>query len=427
MTDPTRQPGFGAAFARGMSSPRMSRRGLLKGAGASVGTLTMAQILAACGGSDDAGGTGATATGDQVDFTAQPGPNVNFSNWPLYIDKAKNPDTGERYSPSLAEFEAATGIAVTYNDEINDNAQFLGELTPSLEAGQDTGRDIIVITNGRELNQILARGWATELDPVLRPNFDAHAADWAKDPSYDPGNRFTMAWQSGLTGIGYNKDLVLQPITNADQLMSTDYVPPGSVGLLQADAPDFAMIQLGIDPITSTPEDWKEAAAWLQMMVEAPTFRAAYTQGYVDDLTAGNLAATMGWSGDVLYYGIWEDYPFEFIVPEGGALLWIDNMLIPANSANPQGAYQMMDFYYDPEPAQMVTEWVLYMSPVPEVQELIAAHGEETGDEDLIATADNPFLWPDQTTLSNTSLGYSIQDDEAAAEWDATFNPIWGG
>ena len=83
----------------------------------------------------------------------------------------------------------------------------------------------------------------------------------------------------------------------------------------------------------------------------------------------------MGWSGDVLYYAIWEDYPFEFVVPEGGAVLWIDNMLIPANSANPQGAYKMMDFYYDPENAQMVTEWVLYMSPVPEVQELIAAHG----------------------------------------------------
>jgi hypothetical protein len=75
----------------------------------------------------------------------------------------------------------------------------------------------------------------------------------------------------------------------------------------------------------------------------------------------------------------------------------------------------------------MVTEWVLYMSPVPEVKELIAAHGQETGDEDLIATADNPLLWPDDALLATTPFGYSITDDEAAAEWDATFNPIWGG
>ena len=59
-------------------------------------------------------------------------------------------------------------------------------------------------------------------------------------------------------------------------------------------------------------------------------------------------------------------------MPEGGALLWIDNMLIPANSANPQGAYQLMDYVYQPEIAQLITEWVLYMSPVPAVQELIA-------------------------------------------------------
>jgi len=419
--DPQGLPGFDAALARGLTSRRMSRRDMIKLGGISVGTLSAATILAACSG-DSGGSSGGTQPAGSVNFDPTAATDhVNFSNWPLYIDKAHGT------YPSLEKFTNETSITVSYKDEINDNASFFGEILPQLRAGQDTGRDIIVITNGRELNQILARGWATELDPALRPNFDANAADWAKNPPYDDGNRFTMAWQSGLTGIGYNTELVKKPITKADDLMSEDYVPAGSVGLLQADAPDFAMIQLGIDPASSGPEQWAEAAAWLQMMVDSPTFRAAYTQGYVDDLTAGNLAATMGWSGDVLYYAIWEDYPFEFVVPEGGAVLWIDNMLIPANSANPQGAYKMMDFYYDPEAAQMVTEWVLYMSPVPEVKELIAAHGQETGDEDLIATADNPLLWPDDALLATTPFGYSITDDEAAAEWDATFNPIWGG
>ena len=40
-------------------------------------------------------------------------------------------------------------------------------------------------------------------------------------------------------------------------------------------------------------------------------------------------------------------------------------MLIPANSANPAGALELMDWYYKPEIAQMLTEYVLYMSPVP--------------------------------------------------------------
>ena len=115
---------------------------------------------------------------------------------------------------------------------------------------------------------------------------------------------------------------------------------------------------------------------WLTKLRDSDTFYAAYDQGYVDDLTAGNLAGTMAWSGDVLYYKIWEGQPFEFIVPDDGALLWIDNMLIPANSANPAGALEMMDFFYKPDIAQMVTEWVLYMSPVPAVQDLIAQHAQ---------------------------------------------------
>ena len=167
--------------------------------------------------------------------------------------------------------------------------------------------------------------------------------------------------------------------------------------------PDLVMINLGITPADSGPAEWQEAADWIQMLKDSGTVRTFYDQGYIDDFTAGNLSATMAWSGDVLYYKIWENGPYEFAVPEGGALLWIDNMLIPANSANPQGAYQLMDFVYQPEIAQMITEWVLYMSPVPAVQDLIASHAaEESGGyaADLEETASSEFLWPDDALLA---------------------------
>jgi spermidine/putrescine transport system substrate-binding protein len=434
MTDEQRpMPGGSAAWTRGMTSRRMSRRQMIRYAGVSVGTLSLASILAACGGDDEPGagtGDGTTPAGTMPDYSAPPGDTINFSNWPLYIDRARDQETGERYSPSLRMFEEETGITVNYNDEINDNAAFFGELQPQLEAGQDTGRDIIVITNGREFAVLTQNGWVYELDPNLRPNFDANAADWAKDPVFDPGNKFSMAWQSGLTGIGYNTDLVSGPLTKADDLMNPDLVGTESVGLIQSDAPDFAMIQLGIDPTTSGPAEWQEAADWLRMVRDAPTFRTAYDQSYIDDMVAENISAWMGWSGDVLYYALWENYPFEFIVPDGGALLWIDNMLIPANASNPQGAYMLMDYYYQPQVAQLVTEWVLYMSPVPEVQDLIAEHAEqESGGfaESLRQTAQNPLLWPGPELLAQVSFGRQLTTDEEAEEWDDIFNPIWEG
>ena len=94
-------------------------------------------------------------------------------------------------------------------------------------------------------------------------------------------------------------------------------------------------------------------------------------------LRAGQPVGDHGVVGRLLYYKIWEDYPFEFVVPEEGALLWIDNMLIPANSANPQGAYQLMDFVYKPEIAQLITEWVPTCRRCPAVQDLIAEHADE--------------------------------------------------
>jgi spermidine/putrescine transport system substrate-binding protein len=420
-TEPQMSPDLSAALARGLTSRRMSRRNLMKLGGASVGAMSLASILAACSKSSTSGPGGSSAGAVNFD-PATAGDQINFSNWPLYMDKAHGT------FPSLNEFTKETNIKVTYNDEINDNSTFVGEILPQLRAGQDTKRDIIVITNGEYLAGLIQNGWLTELDASRRPNFDANAATWAKSPFYDDGNKYTMAWQSGITGVGYNTELANKAPTKLDDLMSTDFFPSGSVGVLKSDAPDLVMVNLGIDPKTSQQAEWDEAAAWLKKLRDSDTFYAAYDQDYVNDLTAKNLAGTMAWSGDVLYYKIWEDQPFDFIVPENGALLWIDNMCIPAHSANPAGALELMDFYYRPEIAQMLTEWVVYMSPVPAVQALIAQHAkDETGKyaEQLAFTAESPMLWPDQDLLNQVSLGRNITTDAESQAWHATFDAIW--
>ena len=434
--NPQVSPEMRSAMLRGMTQRRMSRRSLIKYAGMSVGGLSMASILAACGGdgSEVANG-GPTAAGSAVDFGAEPGPEINFANWPLYIDTALNKDTDQKYHPSLDMFTEETGIAVNYEVVINDNASFFGELLPSLQAGQDTGWDIIVITNGREFVNLTQNQWVTELDASMRPNFDANAAAFAKDPAFDPGNKYSMAWQAGLTGIGYNTEEVSQPVVSLDDLANPDVVGTNSVWMLKSDMPDVVMINLGIDPTTSGPEEWKEAAAWLQMQKDSGTVRQYGDQGYIDDFVAGNTKATLGWSGDVLYYKIWEGYPFEFLIPEpgastpaGGALQWIDNMMIPANSANPQGALQLMDYVYKPEIAQLITEWVAYQSPVGVVQELVAEHAR-TEPDDFTADAykqmaESVFLWPDEETESKLSFAKELVTAEEREEWDAIFLPI---
>lgn len=422
---------------------RLTRRTVLKGAGMGVAGFSLASFLAACGqdgggagGGGGGGNGGATGAGGfdiaQI-YQGEPGDTVNFANWPFYLDQSKD-DEGQVYNPSLALFQERTGIKVNYEDVINSNEEFFGRLRPILEAGDDTGWDIIVITNGRFFKALSANGWVYPLDPGRRPNFDANAASWARDPFFDPGNQFGMAWQSGITGIGFNRQMVNGDITKLDDLANPDKVGTSSVGMLEGDMPDFVMINLGIDPLTSGPDEWREAAAWLQMQRDSGTVRNYYGNDYLNELQTGNLAASMSWSGDVLYSEVWLKYDMEFVFPEGGALLWIDNMMIPAAAQNPVGAMQVMDFYYDPAVATMVTEWVLYMSPVPKTRELIIQDAEAAQEEGskgyatkLEATANSPFLYPDDEFIARTSFGFGDWTDETADEWDSIFLPISQG
>jgi spermidine/putrescine transport system substrate-binding protein len=418
---------------------RLTRRSMLRSTGMGIAGFSLASFLAACGTADEpgAGGGGGGQTGGSVNpsdiFSGEAGDTVNFANWPFYLDQAKD-ESGDVYNPSLRLFQEQAGITVNYQDVINSNEEFFGRLRPLLEAGDDTGWDIIVITNGRVLTALIANEWVYQLDPTKRPNFDANAATWARDPFFDPGNAHSMAWQSGITGIGYNPSMVNGEITKLDDLADPNKVGQSSVGMLTYDMPDFVMINLGIDPTASGPDEWREAAAWLQMQKDSGVVRGYYGNEYLDELRAGNLAASMGWSGDVIYGKVWLGYENEFVFPEGGALLWVDNMLIPVAAQNPVGAMQVMDYYYDPEVATMVTEWVQYMSPVPATQELMlqdADQAEEDGDKGrankLRASAESPYLYPDEEFLSRASFGRPQTTDEEVEEWDSIFLPISQG
>jgi len=411
---------------------RFTRRSVLRGTGMGVAGISLGSLLAACGSDSGTGGGGSGSGGFDVAeiYTGEPGGSLAFANWPFYIDQAKD-ESGSVYNPSLAMFEEQAGITVDYEDVINSNEEFFGRLRPVLEAGDDTGWDIIVITNGRIFTALTVNDWVYPLDTSRRPNFDANAATWAKDPAYDPGNTHGMPWQSGLTGIGVNTEMVNGEITKLDDLANPDKVGLGMVGMLKYDMADFVMINLGIDPVTSTPDDWREAADWLLYQKDQGVVRNYYGNDYLDELKNENLSASMAWSGDVIYSQLWLQYPMEFVFPEDGALLWIDNMLIPAGAQNPVGAMQLMDFFYEPEVATMVTEWVQYMSPVPATQDLMlqdADAAEAEGDKGvankLRASAESPYLYPSEEDLANTSFGRSLETDEEVQEWDSIFLPI---
>jgi spermidine/putrescine transport system substrate-binding protein len=422
------RPNVDPAWVRGMTMPRMSRRDLLKYAGAGAGALGLSAFLAACGVEGGGGGGGEAGVGSAQWWKQQKvAGQVNFTNWPAYID-IKNVG-GERTRPSLDTFTEATGIEVTYRADINANEEFYASIRPALEAGQDTGHDIIVITNGKVLNELFQLGYLIPLDLSLLPNFAANADPTVKDPAYDPGNKYTIAWQSGFDGIAWNTKFVKEPVTSFMDLFNEKYAGHVGAWSLSEDTASMAMLALGIEPETSTPDDWQKAADLLIRLRDSGVLRKWYDQDYLTALENEDLWITTAWSGDVINDKLYfpEFATLEFTTPEEGAVIWTDNMCIPQKAAHPLDAIMLMDWYFKPDIAALLTEWNAYVSPVPAGGEIVqadAVKAKGANAEVLKAIASSQYVFP-TPELGEKSHRYRVLDADEAQQWDDLFLPIF--
>ena len=136
---------------------------------------------------------------------------------------------------------------------IEGNEPFFAKIAPRLQAGKPLGYDLIVLTNGWQLTQLIEQRLARRRSTTrLLPNFAATPPSIAKNPNYDPGNRYTIPWQSGFTGIAYNTKAIDREITSVEDLWDPAF--KGRVGMMSdnTDLGTAGLLYLGLDPATST-------------------------------------------------------------------------------------------------------------------------------------------------------------------------------
>ncbi len=366
----------------------------------------------------------ATATVQPTGPIPTPSGEVTFANWPLYIDV-----DGSAH-PSLDKFTQETGIQVTYLENINDNAEFFGKIQPDLAAGNDTGYDVIVMTDWM-IQDMIRLGYLEPLDHRLLPNFDNNAQTLYQNPWYDPGNQYSVPWQSGITGIAYNPKLTGRPITSINDLFDPAFA--GRVGMFSEmrDTMSLALLSDGVQPQDATTSDVQAAADKLRTAAQAGQFRAFYGNDYYDALASGDLAISMAWSGDISQMQLYDNADVQFVVPQEGGMLWVDNMAIPNNAAHPVDAQDLMNFYYDTSNATLVTEYVGYFSPVMGVQEQVLADAQAARQEGkpikaqhLKVTSQTAF--PDNAQLQNVHT-YKVLSPDEERQWNDLFNQVVNG
>jgi spermidine/putrescine transport system substrate-binding protein len=390
------------------NSPSLSRRSLLRalGGGAVLGGLSGCGVPAAY-----------VKPGERAvaDVSASD-KRLTWANWPLYIDTA---DEDPNSRPTLEAFQERTGISVKYTEEINDNDEFFGKISPALMNHQQTGRDLIVMSDWM-CARFVRLGWVQEMDRAKQPNVAKYLDPQLRSPAFDKGRRYSVPWQSGITGIAYDRKRLGREIRQVSDLWASDL--KGRVTLLSGLDEAFALLMQGngVDITKWTAADFDKVCDQVERYVNNGQIRRFTGNDYTKDLVSGDVLACQAYSGDVIQ--LQADNPdIRFVVPEEGAELWSDSLMIPDRALHKRNAERLVDYYYEPEVAAELAAWVNYVCPVPAAQDVLAA----ARDKDTAALADNPLIFPDTTMRERLAVARDVTSTERV-EFAKRWNKIVG-
>ena len=277
--------------------------------------------------------------------------NWTFSNWPLYIDKKV-----------LRSFDREHGGNVRYVEDINDNYEFYGKVRQQLEQGQPIDRDIVVLTDYMAARWVRNR-YVEPIDKSNVPNAKNLVAN-LKTINYDPKRDVHAAVAVRRHGhrLQHQEDRPRaqeRPGPLRSEVQGPRDVPLRAVRLGRPRDDRRRRSTRRRRPSTRS----SAAIEKIDKANDAGQIRRFTGNDYTTDLTKGNVWVSVAYSGDLIQ--LQSDNPdLRFVYPEEGAVLWTDNMLMPAKVEHPYAAETMMNYVYEPEVAARIAAYVNYIPPV---------------------------------------------------------------
>lgn len=312
---------------------------------------------------------------------------VRVYNWSDYIDE-----------DLLTQFEEETGYDLIY--DVFDSNELLE--TKMLAGG--SGYDVVV-PSATFLQRQISVGAFQPLDYAQLPNAEnLWGVIQDRTDQYDPDSEYSVNYMWGTTGVGYNIQEVEVALGADAPLDSWSLVfDPGNMAKLAEcgvhflDAPTemipAALNYIGEDPDSHDPEVIAKAEAVFAAV--RPYIQKFHSSEYINALANGDICVAVGWSGDVFQaqYSAAEaekEYEIDYSIPVEGAQMWFDQMAIPEDAPNPEGAHAFINFILDAENSAAATNYVWYASGNEAAQEFI--------DPEIL---EYPAVYPDDETLLN--------------------------
>lgn len=303
-----------------------------------VGVLTVAMVVAACGGgSSDAG----SSLDPDADLSKQ---SLVVSNWAAYMPE-----------DLPANFEAEFGAPVTVTNHATNE-----EIVAKLTAGGDSGIDVAFVS-GQFAQALAEQGLLEPISPDLIPNLENLYPE-AQELAYDPGNKISVPYSWGTTGLCYRQDLTGYDPDSWNDLLQPKENVSGKTTMLATERWLMLPAQKALGFSANTTDEDEMAQVKEQLLETKPTLLAFDDTTFYTRLVNGEASLVEAWDG-WCNYGIAENDQIKFVIPKEGSDLWADTMVILKTSKNKEAAHAFINYILEPDVHAWVVENILYKVP----------------------------------------------------------------
>jgi spermidine/putrescine-binding protein len=244
----------------------------------------------------------------------------------------------------VADFTRRTGIRVVV-DTYSSNEALLDKLQSGV-ADYD-----LVVPSDYMVKILAAQRLLRPLDHRRLPHFANLDARFV-DRKFDPGNRFSVPYLWGTTGIGYDKTKVHGAVDSWAALFDARY---GGRILMLDDMREAFGAALKLDGRSLNERD--PAALRQKRLV-----RTYNSSDFANLLAAGDVDLAQGYNGEIAKVVARDPHRFAYAVPKEGATLAIDSLAIPGGARHAGAAYAFLDYVLEPAVAARIVNGVRYAS-----------------------------------------------------------------
>jgi spermidine/putrescine transport system substrate-binding protein len=269
---------------------------------------------------------------------------ITFYNWPDDVPQS-----------ILDRFKAETGVEVEYL-----TYESMEEAVENLE----NGREVCVANlDSRFFPEMLKSRLILPLQQEYLPNLKNISPNF-RELVFDPGNRYSVPYNWGVTDLIYRKDLTARPLTSWADLWN---LPTGQKAVLykgeMREIIGITLKSLGYPANSEDPAQLEAARHQLLKIKPDVIFPEDADQASMGPaLVAGQAAAGPGFAYD-LVSAAKENDQINFVAPIEGALLWFENFIIPSTCTQPYTAHVFLNYILRAETAANIANENFYATP----------------------------------------------------------------